>query len=270
LENVANFLAELHDLGYEYRSINNFRSAISAFHPEIGGIKVGQTSLIKHVMTGIFNLKPPLPRYNETWDVDQVLKYLNTLDQNEELTLKVLSHKVVTLMALTSASRSSELHKLDIRFMQITPGLISFTLTGLIKTTKVNDGPIVLSFADNENEKLSAEKCILHYLDRTNVIRGEETQLLISHIKPHKAVKTCTIASWLKNALTNAGIDTSVFKAHSTRGASTSKANKFGISVGQIMKQANWRSANTFQRFYNKPIQGNVNQEFAQAVLDIK
>ena len=62
-----------------------------------------------------------------------------------------------------------------------------------------------------------------------------------------------------------AGIDTNVFKAHSTRGACTSKANKFGLSVDQIMKKASWKSATTFQRFYNKPIQGE--DLFTQTVL---
>ena len=131
LEHITNFLAELYEQGYEYRTINNYRSAISAFHPEIGGMKVGQTNTIKQLMTGIFNSKPPLPRYTETWDVDQVLKHLVNLEENNSLSLKVLSHKLVTLMALTSASRSSELHKLDTRFMQVSQKEVVFTITGL-------------------------------------------------------------------------------------------------------------------------------------------
>ena len=43
-----------------------------------------------------------------------------------------------------------------------------------------------------------------------------------------------------------AGIDTDKYKAHSIRGASTSKANKGGLSAAQIMQRANWSKARTF------------------------
>ena len=86
-------------------------------------------------------------------------------------------------------------------------------------------------------------------------------------MKPHKPVRSCTIARWLKTILENSGIDTKIFKAHSTRGASTSKANKFGLSVKQIMEKANWKSASTFYTFYNKPVQGN--SEFSDSVLKL-
>ena len=65
-----------------------------------------------------------------------------------------------------------------------------------------------------------------------------------------------------------AGIDTSILKAHSTRGASASKANKFGLSLPQILAQASWKSACTFNRFYNKPIEGEKTN-FAKSVLTL-
>jgi hypothetical protein len=64
-----------------------------------------------------------------------------------------------------------------------------------------------------------------------------------------------------------AGIEKNIFEAHSTKGASTSKANKLGLSVEQIMKIANWKSATTFQNFYNKPVEGD--SEFGNTVLSI-
>lgn len=103
----------------------------------------------------------------------------------------------------------------------------------------------------------------MRYLEKTKNLRENESKLLISFIKPHKSVKPCTAAGWLKNMLKEAGFDTEVFMPHSTRGASTSKANKFGLSLQQIMNKANWKSANTFQRFYNKPIQVD-NDQFAE------
>jgi hypothetical protein len=46
VEHVADFLAELYTKGYEYRTMNSYRSAIRAFHVEIGGNKIGKLELI--------------------------------------------------------------------------------------------------------------------------------------------------------------------------------------------------------------------------------
>ena len=61
-----------------------------------------------------------------------------------------------------------------------------------------------------------------------------------------------------------AGIDITVFTAHSTRGAATSKANSAGLPMSEIMKTANWSSPLTFCRFYNCPVNGGL---FGQTVL---
>ena len=41
-------------------------------------------------MKGIFNMKPSLPRYVNTWDVQTVITYLDSL-KTLEVSLKVLS-----------------------------------------------------------------------------------------------------------------------------------------------------------------------------------
>ena len=267
VESVANFLSSLFQKGYEYRTINNYRSAISAFHVGVNGQKMGQISLIKQVMKGAFNSRPPLPRYNETWDVDKVLKHLEGIGENQNLSLKELTFKTLTLMALTSASRVSELQKLDIRFMNVHNDEIVFTITQLTKTRTANNKPLKINFPKLDRDKLDVYSCIIEYIKRTEQFRGEEHQFFISYTKPHKGVKPCTLAGWLKSMIGMAGIDTNVFKAHSTRGASTSKAFKFGLSIGQIMSRANWKSVGTFNRFYNKPV--DTQNEFADKVLKI-
>ena len=52
--------------------------------------------------------------------------------------------------------------------------------------------------------------------------------MFIATIKPYRAVTSSTIARWLKNLLEAAGIDSSIFGAHSIRGASASKGIKDG------------------------------------------
>ena len=55
--------------------------------------------------------------------------------------------------------------------------------------------------------------------------------------------------------MTDAGIDMSKFKAHSTRAAAVSKVPLSGLSVIEIAKLGDWSNATTFFKFYKKEIQ---------------
>ena len=61
-------------------------------------------------------------------------------------------------------------------------------------------------------------------------------QLLLSNEEPHKPVVSCSISGWLVKVLGEAIIDTNKFKAHSTRGASTSKESTKGLACKDILE----------------------------------
>ena len=85
IEDVVNFLAYLHNVGYQYRSLNSYRSAIASMHTPIEGVSIGQHPL------GAFQACPPLPRYTVTWNVNQVLEYLRERPLDWSTSLKHLS-----------------------------------------------------------------------------------------------------------------------------------------------------------------------------------
>ena len=70
------------------------------------------------------------------------------------------------------------------------------------------------------------------------------TKLFLSWIGKHALVTT--IAGWLRTCLLKAGIDTSVFKACSVRGASSSTAASSGVTISVILKAADWLSRRNF------------------------
>ena len=67
-----------------------------------------------------------------------------------------------------------------------------------------------------------------------------------------------TISGWINNVLKEAGIDTKIFKDHSTRSASTSEAGLTGLSVRDILEGGSWTNASTWQRFYNRQVQSSA------------
>ena len=55
---VANFLSELFQKGYQYRSLNTYHSVISSVHEKVDGELVGQHPLISRLLKGPFNERP--------------------------------------------------------------------------------------------------------------------------------------------------------------------------------------------------------------------
>ena len=97
------------------------------------------------------------------------------------------------------------------------------------------------------------------YLKRTKVWRGKgKSQLLLSFVKPYNPVISSTISGWIKNVLREAGIDTKIFKGHSTRSASTSKAGMAGLSVTNILESGSCTNVSTWQRFHNRQVESSA------------
>ena len=96
------------------------------------------------------------------------------------------------------------------------------------------------------------------------LITAQRTQTLC-HVKPNGPASKDTISRWLKQVMTAAGIDTSIFKPHSTRSAATSAAKVADVPLDEIMATAGWRSSSVFAVFYNKPL--STNKSFVNGVL---
>ena len=121
---VLESLTDLSYQNYQFRTINVYRSTISASHLPIDGSPIGSHPLISHFMKLIFELRPLQPHLLTTWSVMTVLKYLKSLTPPEDLNLKQLTLKVVLLSALVSAARCSFLHQMDLNKNFLTSGMM--------------------------------------------------------------------------------------------------------------------------------------------------
>ena len=112
---------QLYDQGYKYSSLNAYRSAISSTHDKMDDQPEGHHPTIIRVLKGAYNRRPPLPRYSSTWEVSKLTSYIATLGDNQSLSLKMLSLKVVMLLALTRPSRSHDLSNLSLKALRVLP-----------------------------------------------------------------------------------------------------------------------------------------------------
>ncbi|CAC5365270.1 unnamed protein product [Mytilus coruscus] len=105
------------------------------------------------------------------------------------------------------------------------------------------------------------------YVRKTETLRNKEQKVFISTVKPYKPVTKSTIARWVKTVMKSSGINIECFGPHSCRSASTSAALGQGLKLDTIMKSAGWKSAKTFQKFYNKTIITDNESNLAQKIL---
>ena len=264
---MLDVLVALHEKGLKYSTLNTARSAISAIILPTNNHTIGTHPLVSRFMRGIYKCNPPTPRYQTTWNVQTVLTYLSSQDSVEKLDLKSLTLKLLMLIALVSAQRGQSMHMLDTACMKVTESSYEFSLPEHVTQSRPSfKMPSVILKAYPINKALCVYSHLTEYLRRTQSLRGAETKLFISFVKPHKRVSRDTISRWIRTTMESAGIDISMFKPHSTRMAATSKAKGASVPIQEILRTAGWSSSGTFDRFYDKPLMEE--SIFASAVLN--
>lgn len=251
-----------------YSSLNMYRSALALIY----GKRFSEADLVVRFFKGVYRTKPSYPKYSETWDPNIVLDHLSNLYPNTELALELITKKLVTLLALSTAQRVQTLSLIRVCNVKINNTNVEIIVDDLIKTSAPGRRPprLIIPFFPNKIEICPA-KTLLSYLDMTKLYRDEPSteRLLLTYKKPIHNATSSTLSRWIKNTLYNSGIDTSLFSAHSVRHASTSAANRKGLSIELIKKTAGWTGNSlVFARFYNRPLTTENDNAFAEAIYN--
>ena len=72
---VLDFLTMLYKKGLSYTAVNTARSALSSLLSLPDGSTIGKHLLVSRLLKGIFQNRPPQPRYSTVWDVNTVLTH---------------------------------------------------------------------------------------------------------------------------------------------------------------------------------------------------
>ena len=103
---VVKYLRHLFESGAEYSTVNFHRSGISKFHAGVDGVSIGEHPLVSQAVKAVFRMRPPLPKYQSTFDIVPVLAYVQSL-HTASISLHLLSFKALFLTVYSSISRVS-------------------------------------------------------------------------------------------------------------------------------------------------------------------
>ena len=237
IEDVLVYLTSLYEQGLQYNTICTARSALSGILHIPGVPKLSDHPLIQRLLKGIYHNRPPKPRYTCIWDTSKMINYLASL-HNESLDFKMISYKCVTLLTILAGQRISTLHKFRLSLMQNTDSMTLFQISDLLKhsTPRYRGKPIKYRSYPH-NKELCPVHTIRVYISRRNTLLtgNDNDSFFCCHRKPYGPASSDTLARWVKDTMKLAGIDVSIFGAHSCRAASTSKAFQKGHTGSRPM-----------------------------------
>ena len=162
------------------------------------GVDVNKFSFLERLLKGCYNFNPPRPRYTKMWDVQTVLTFVFNLYPLEDLSLKNLTLKLVTLVALTTAGRSQTLSALDLRYVDFLDSnkKVVFSIQQILKTSRPGQVLPNVVLVGYDKPELCVVKTLLCYVNVTKKVR-KSSRLFISYMT-YKTVTTSTLARWIK------------------------------------------------------------------------
>ena len=97
---------------------------------------IGKHPKVCQLLSRVFNKSPPQPKHTVIWNISKVIDSISTVGNNENLSTKIITLKLITLLGILSLKKASELIYLDIRHTVFKENSVIFHFSKLSKTWK--------------------------------------------------------------------------------------------------------------------------------------
>ena len=258
---VARYLIDLHQIhGLAYRTILVYKSAVSVLCNPNSETRLSSHVLVKQALRAIGNsqiinnpkIKAPI------WDTDVLTNWLqnNLPDSNN---LFECSARAAVLLLLCSGRRVHDLTLLDIESKNcvLTDESVTFWPKFGSKTdTILNRQSGWRIYKNKDSQALNPIFWIQRMIELSQPRRTlcKKTSLFLTICGQPKEASRTNIANWVKKVLHQAGIKAS---PGSLRSAVASKNWIQSCPLDDILARGNWRSENTFLKYYCREIQSS-------------
>ena len=290
LSTTLQFLRYLFDLKLSVATLRVYLAAVVSFQPKDSpSSRLFSHPTVKAFFKGLNHLRPPLKPLVPQWSLNLVLNALMAppFEPLATCSLKLLSLKVLFLVAITSARRASELAALrvDQPFLQffndkvILHTDVSF-LPKVVSEFHLNQPLILPTFfsqPSNTTERmlhsLDVKRALSFYVARTKDFRLSP-RLFLCYFGHKKGLPASppSISRWLVTAISLAyelqhKSPPEGLRAHSTRAVASSTALLRGVDLPDICRTATWSTVSTFISHYRLDVRAKRETQFGRAVL---
>lgn len=258
-ENIAEFICYLHkDVKLAARSIALHKSVVTTFSNPENSERLSSHPLVKRTLKAVFSSHPPIAK-PLSWEVGQLIEYLNQYDFDSNSLYQVSRHTAALL--LMSGRRVHDLTLLDIsphHYETYDDHLIFWPQFGS-KTDSTTYRQSGWSINSYNSQKLNAVFWVKKLITLGETRRANKiTQLFITTRSKVKEASKTVISGWLRNLLEIADIKASPgsFRA----AVNTDNWTNRNLNLDEVLDRGNWRSKDTFLKHYFKLIPNKAPQ----------
>ncbi|XP_061473466.1 uncharacterized protein LOC133380355 [Rhineura floridana] len=286
---ILSFLQDGLSLGLRPNTLKRQVLALSAILSRSLDNPIGSHPFIKRFLRGATVTAPPTVRHYPTWDLHKVLSALQRppFEPLSQVSLRLLSFKVLFLVAITSARRVSELNALSVhknfcmfhKNRVVLHNVPSFH-PKVLSTFHCQQELVLPSFCPNPVHplekawhSLDVRRALKVYISKTKPIQKTDNLFVSFHpTSLGNKVSTSTLARWIKACISLAYASLRLphptgVVAHSTRAAATSAAFSRNAPLAEICRAATWSTPNTFIKHYKIDSYASSEAAFGRRVL---
>ena len=167
LNQVLKFWISFYSAGLEYNTFNCncYRSSISACYDKLVGVPIGQNEKVCKIE--VFNKRPIQSKCTFVLDASIVVNFMSGTEDNEKLTVKLLSLKLATLITLLSSERASDTSYLDVNFITFKRNFVVLYFNHVTNSSKKGKKAPYFELLGFREDKLCIIKCLKTYLSVT-------------------------------------------------------------------------------------------------------
>jgi hypothetical protein len=259
---VSRFLAFLYlEERLSYQTILLHKSVILTFGRPENNINLNSHFLVKHILKAI-SLRSPRAEKPPIWDPSELVAWLRDHLPTKE-SLFEASRRLACLLLLASGRR---VH--DLTLLRVYPSHYSEEGDSVILRPAFGSKTDTATYRQSGwmllKHSNSVDVCPVFWLKKVIELGAQrrtaecDGALFISICGPAKAASRTVIGNWIKSLLREAGISAS---AGSIRSAVASLNWYENFPIEDILSRGNWRSENTFAKFYRREIIGKSHSQ---------
>lgn len=282
---LAGFLCQVADSSEKPASqIKSTMAALTCLYKAMGLSNPWDQYELKQLTVGLVKSGTSAPSLRtKIMPVTPFTQLFRSWPDNNDICIKKLRLKAITLLALTAMTRPSDLAPKGVKYNakdhSIEPLILS---TDQVRFN--SDGSLTLVFFGIKNDKdrkgfevkipsasdskLDPVDCLKVYLRRTELVRPKPSSpLFIGLVSPFQALKSVSIANILDEAIRLAGLQGQGFTARSFRPTAASAAVQLACKPETAMQLGRW---NTKEVFFNRYVYPLAPQAYTDNVLQFE
>ena len=151
---MLDYFTHLYNSGASYSVLNPIKSVLSqiVFLPPYLSI-LEHPQIIKY-FKGVYDLRPPTQKITFVWDVQILFDYFNHKGENDQLSDKCLTQKLLILLLLLGGPKTNTVYFFTVDRMTVTDIAVTFSPNHVLKQPKAGKKLSSFHYRAYHNKKL--------------------------------------------------------------------------------------------------------------------